>query len=102
MRPQLGGTFGDGTLDDSRLEVIWSDLVNQASLMRGAAAAGSSQGNRNAGDLGQMQAAAEIKEALRDRVDQQSMHVVQRQEALVGATSTIAGIPIGSGCFRHR
>ena len=81
LRPFVPAAFGAGHLDDTRLEVLWSDLVNQASVAIAAAAAGAEQ---TFGATGAMPAAAasvveerrraaaeEIKETLRDRTERE-------------------------------
>jgi hypothetical protein len=56
--------FGAGTLDDTRHEVLWSDLVNERGL--------TARGTR-AVDGAQQQAAAEIREVLQDRMDRHAV-----------------------------
>jgi hypothetical protein len=69
LRPYASTVFGTGTLGQTRLEVIWSDIVNQAAAaltaMAGPAAALSPH------EVSRATAAEEIKEALRDRADQE-------------------------------
>jgi hypothetical protein len=64
-------TFGEGKRDRSRLEVLWSDLVNERAVRMDAARAVDPRAAREADE--RRQAADEIREALRDRVDR---HVV--------------------------
>lgn len=72
LQPFLPGTFGPGILGQTRLEVVWSDLVNQAGLLLAAQAetAGATQAGEVSAIQQWQQASAEIKEALRDREDQ--------------------------------
>jgi hypothetical protein len=83
LHPYVSTAFGEGELDDTRLEVVWSDIVNVASanLAIGMAAAqiGQAVGSRDANlveqesvetiELSRRQASEEIKESLRDRAD---------------------------------
>jgi hypothetical protein len=80
LRPFLPGTFGDGWLGDTRLEIVWSDLVNGASAMLAAQASRSAPPLASGGAQAMprevadwQQASAEVKEALRDRADQATM-----------------------------
>lgn len=86
--------FGTGQLGQTRLEVIWSDLVNQASANLAAAAAMAGVAGMAAGippaaltaQAARERAAAEIKEALQDRADQHVQH-----------TAALAAGPLGAG-----
>ena len=96
LRPFLPGTFGPGTLGQTRLEVVWSDLVNQASASLAAQAAtlGTSNSGSDTVDSARsgerwQQASDEIKESLRDRVDQ----------AGLAAQVSLAGVPRADGVF---
>jgi hypothetical protein len=64
-------TFGEGVLEQTRLEVIWSDIVNQASVM---AAVVSASAGPTAAEQSRQQTADAIKDALRDRADQHVLH----------------------------
>lgn len=104
LQPQLSGTFGAGQLGATRLEVIWSDIVNQAAAIRAAAVAAAATTPAGAtahaagtvaaaplpaataAEQSRRQAAAEIREALSDRADQHVMHA-----AAVRADSLAAG-----------
>lgn len=72
LHPFVPTAFGAGQLGGTRLEVIWSDLVNAPAAALAAALGGAApdaaavlQNNERA------QVAAEIRETLRDRADQQ-------------------------------
>jgi metacaspase-1 len=74
--------FGLGQLGVTRLEVIWSDLVNQSSaafatgmMMGGAGSAAAPDQDARA------RMAAAIRETLRDRADQQQMAIASLQGA---------------------
>ncbi len=83
LQPFVSNTFGAGDLGVERLEVIWSDLVNTAASALTATIAAmnsatTASATASAGDpspisreLARRQAADEIKEAIRDRTDQQ-------------------------------
>lgn len=88
LKPFLPVTFGDGTLGQTRLEVLWSDLVNQASAALGAAMATTMPPSAVATDQARQKASDEIKEALRDRADQHALHVAAASAQVGAATPT--------------
>lgn len=63
--------FGAGTLGGTREEVLWSDLVNARGLELRASRAVDSRAAREADEA--QRAGDEIREALRDRVDRQTV-----------------------------
>jgi hypothetical protein len=63
--------FGAGDRDDTRREVLWSDLVNERALAVMATRAVSPRAARQADE--QTQAGAEIREALMDRIDRHTI-----------------------------
>lgn len=72
MKPFVPGTFGAGMLGQTRLEVVWSDLVNQggALLAEHAATIGGAESAAAVNAIAEAkEVAAEIKDALRDRAD---------------------------------
>jgi len=98
--------FGAGNLNESRLEVVWSDLVNRAATAFAAAAA-LGAGAATPGVLGapatmpdelaRAQVAASIRETLQDRADQQ-----QLATANIAVTPPVtggAGLTAGAGVF---
>jgi hypothetical protein len=88
--------FGAGTLGETRLEVVWSDIVSQAATAR--AIASESPGGAATGavvapsEVARQRAAAEIKEALRDRRDQHAMNAA----AMAGGVPGAAPMPAAS------
>lgn len=70
LQPFVPAAFGPGALGGNRLEVLWSNLVNQGLAVM--AAAGGIGGPPGVAELehARLQAAEEIKDALRDRADQ--------------------------------
>jgi metacaspase-1 len=65
------GAFGEGNRDDTRREVLWSDLVNERALIKKATRDLDLRETREANE--QAQVATEIREALRDRVDRHAL-----------------------------
>jgi metacaspase-1 len=109
LRPFTPAAFGPGELNRTRLEVIWSDIVNQA---RAAMAAALNQIGRRtarttraaAADAARAQAADEITETLRDRADRQILSASARAAAFgaadmsAGETSSLISVP-GLDCI---
>jgi hypothetical protein len=87
LHPFVPTAFGAGVLDQTRLEVVWSDIVNQAAAAMAAAPAG---GAASAAEQSRRRAAEEIKEALRDRVDQHVMAAAVRADVIGGAPAVPA------------
>ena len=75
LHPLIPDIFGPGVRGGSRLEVIWSDLVNQAAGAMAMAAGATSPGSPHEGETARRRAAAEIKEALSDRSDRNVLNV---------------------------
>ena len=73
LHPFVPNTFGEGVQGQTRLEVIWSDIVNQASVL--AATMAAAEGSTPA-EQSRQQTAEAIKDALRDRADQHVLHTV--------------------------
>ena len=73
LHPFVPTTFGAGVWGQTRLEVIWSDLVNQASVR--AATRVAAEGATPA-EQARQQTAEAIKDAVRDRADQHVLHTV--------------------------
>ena len=73
LHPFVPITFGEGAREHTRLEVIWSDIVHQASVR--AAAMAAAEGATPA-EQSRQQTAEAIKDALRDRADQHVLHTV--------------------------
>ena len=91
LHPFERTAFGDGRLGETRLEVVWSDIVNlaAASMQATAMTAGLTTGAVSpaiSAETAQQRAADEIKEALRDRADQ---HVL----AMSMAAGSLAATP---------
>lgn len=72
LRPFAPAAFGPGDLGTTRLEVVWSDLVNEAAAALAALA--SPAGAPSPEETDRQTAAGEIKEALRDRADQHMLN----------------------------
>jgi hypothetical protein len=70
LRPFVSNTFGSGALGDTRLEVVWSDLVNRAVTALAVASSAPETGELSDTERDRHSAAEEIKEALRDHIDQ--------------------------------
>lgn len=73
LKAFLPGTFGAGVLGQTRLEVVWSDLVNQAGALmaeHSAMIGGATPAAVRESIQKSQHAAEEIKDALRDRADQ--------------------------------
>ena len=121
LHPFVPNAFGAGQLGQTRLEVIWSDLVNQAAANLAAAAAalgaaaamGAPPGfvaplgvppTALAAETARAQAASEIKEALQDRADQHVMATAAVADTLATGpqaaanTSGVVSIP-GLNCI---
>ena len=118
LHPFVPNAFGAGQLGQTRLEVIWSDIVNLAStnLATAVAAASAGQmegevaastfggpGNAVGTDAARQRAADEIKEALRDRADHHILQAAVRNDGVgagpVAAADTLALISIpGLNC----
>jgi hypothetical protein len=73
LKPFVGETFGPGVRGQTRLEVLWSDVVSNA---KGALAA-----TEGSSTLEQARAAAEIREALFDRADRHALEAGPRHAA---------------------
>jgi metacaspase-1 len=103
LHPFVPSEFGPGTLGQTRLEVVWSDLVNQAAgALAATVLAAGLQVEPPVAERQRRQAAEEIKEALRDRADQ---HVMSAAVGAVGpgaapaaATGGMISIP-GINCI---
>lgn len=93
LHPFEPTTFGPGTLGQTRLEVVWSDIVNQASAALAAAAVGP-VGAAPAEEK-RRRAAGEIKEALRDRIDQHVMAAAMRTDVLAAGPPGAAPETLG-------
>ncbi len=99
--------FGAGNLNQNRLEVVWSDLVNQAATAFAAAAAlGAGAAPLGAptvpaaipDEQARAQVAASIRETLQDRADQQKLAMA----STVGTPPTAdsgAGLTAGAAVF---
>jgi hypothetical protein len=111
LSPFVSAVFGQGALGQNRLEVIWSDLVNQAATAMNAALTTASAApvaglaaDATEAEQDRRRAAEEIKEALRDRADQQMLSAAVRADGLVASnmaaadTSTLISIP-GLNCI---
>ncbi len=104
LHPFVPSNFGDGTLGVTRLEVLWSDVVDQASAALAAVGLAAALPAGAAGpEQARQRAFAEIAEALRDRADQQLLGATMRSAALAAAplgaadTSGLIAIP-GLNC----
>jgi hypothetical protein len=87
LSPFVPTAFGQGTLNQTRLEVVWSDIVNDAAAEFAASKPDDGVVAQAAPDTvddaiglaspeeARKRAAAEIKEALRDRADQHILSV---------------------------
>lgn len=93
LHPFVPNSFGPGVLGQTRLEVIWSDLVNQSLTAAAApnhfAAASVASAPMNAA---RQQMAEEIKEALRDRADQQILNMMMRTDGFATAPLTASHV----------
>ena len=88
--------FGSGQLGATRLEVIWSDLVNQsaAAFAQGLAMGGASPVTPAAQDA-RAEMAAAIRETLHDRADQQQLAIASAQGAIqAGGDLTFGSLPL--------
>ena len=95
LRGHVGGVYGAGGLNQERLEVIWSDLVNQASDSLGGALASAAPSQSAAASQSlRKQAASEIRGALRDRVDQ-----LDEPVEMIGSSDAPAGDPTVVGAL---
>lgn len=94
LQPFVPTAFGPGALGNTRLEVLWSNLVNQGLAVM--AAAGGIDGPTGVAALEQarLQAAAEIKDALRDRADQH-MPINPAPANALGAAPSTGAAPLG-------
>jgi len=81
LRPFVAGTFGEGTLNETRHEVIWSDLVNAPAAAM-ALAERAPQRER---------VAEEIRETLLDRMDREALAAAP---AATGREIPAAAIPL--------
>ncbi|AMV37741.1 hypothetical protein [Planctomyces sp. SH-PL62] len=110
LQPFVPTAFGPGTRGETRLEVLWSDIVNQASgslrgAVFGAASADALPDPVARRERARAAAAEEIKETLRDRADQQTMAAAAAQaDGLAGAAGAgllgagaAAAAPAGAG-----
>lgn len=96
--------FGGGNLGQSRLEVVWSDLVNQAATAFAAAARGGVAPPLGApagpaavvDETARAQVAASIRETLRDRADQQELARASMGAATLGGVGG-GGVMGGGG-----
>lgn len=93
LHPFVPAAFGPGTRGQTRLEVVWSDLVNQASAA--FAAVGGPPGVV-AAEQERSRAAEEIKEALRDRADQHVLNASVRADGLSAAGPMASPDAMGS------
>ena len=84
LKPFVGDEFGLGTLGQTRLEVVWSDLVNQA--MAALAAAPSDALSE------QLQVAEEIRHTLEDRLDRHAFAVAPQTDTGAAAMSDALGL----------
>jgi hypothetical protein len=116
LRPFVPNAFGQGVLNQTRREVIWSDIVNQAAEAMAAlkeGGGGTGLATRAAAPNGLDFAAAEqsrakaveeIKEAIRDRADQQMLNASVRTDGLTASniaaanTTNLISIP-GLNCI---
>jgi metacaspase-1 len=95
LHPFVPAAFGQGTLAQTRLEVVWSDLVNEAAASLAAAtAAAETVGGPPSAEIERRRAAEEIKEALRDRADQHVMAASIRADGV--AAAPVAAVPAAS------
>ena len=103
LHPFVPSDFGDGTLGVTRLEVLWSDVVDQASAALAAVGGAALPAGAAGPEQARQRAFAEIAEALRDRADQQLLGATMRTGALAAAplgaadTSGLITIP-GLNC----
>ncbi len=74
LQPFVPDTFGEGTLDDTRHEVLWSDLVNRRALPTATR-----DGERR-------EVAQEIRESLRDRFEQRALAAASTAPVAAGAS----------------
>ncbi|MFO0906424.1 MAG: hypothetical protein U0939_25690 [Pirellulales bacterium] len=103
MKGHVGDVYGAGTLKQERLEVIWSDLVNEASdMLVGALADAVPPATASASESLRKQAASEILGALRDRVDQLDAPVefIGSSDAPTGDPTVVGALSIpGFNCI---
>lgn len=88
LSPFVSNTFGPGILGQTRREVVWSDIVNDAATALGAQA--SESFGMPPAEQARQRASEEIREALRDRADQRIM----MQAAL--RTEGSGAVPLGA------
>jgi hypothetical protein len=104
LHPFVPTAFGQGVLGQTRLEVIWSDIVNAASAALAAAAGGAGAARVVSAEQARKRTSDEIKEALRDRADQHMLNAALRSDGLAGGpmaagdTSGLISIP-GVNCI---
>jgi hypothetical protein len=93
LMPFASNVFGASTLGQTRLEVLWSDIVNHASNALGAAAIGTgatAQPAALSSERNRQKAASEIRDALSDRADQHQMIASASAPATFGAAPMAA------------
>lgn len=91
--------FGTGGLNQSRLEVVWSDLVNKAGAVALGAAPGGPPGLAAVNANARAQVAASIRETLQDRADQQKLalaHALGAPPAGNAAGTTVPAAAFGA------
>lgn len=105
LHPYVPTAFGAGDLGVTRLEVVWSDIVNRAAVsLRGAESgrfAAPAAAASRAVERDRDRAAEEIKETLRDRADRQAIQAAPRTgpfAAQAPAASSLITIP-GASCI---
>lgn len=91
--------FGAGNLNQTRLEVVWSNLVNRTGVAFGAASPGAPSTPGTVSDeFARAQVAAAIRETLQDRADQQQLATAHAAGMLPAANSG-AGAAAGASVF---
>lgn len=88
LRPFVLTAFGPGTRGETRLEVVWSDIVNESAAALAAMAGPAGAVPQE--EIARAVAAAEIKDALRDRADQEMVNAAM-------GTSDALEAPIAAG-----